>query len=162
MAWARGGRHCRDLQLQVGSLEAQLEDVSAELAAALEASGGSSSGSAPSFGQRVSNPTSGNWIFWFQEGENNNTFRLEISNQIGGTNYYMQAYIENTPYGELQGLSNNFDYSFGDNGDGTFNHLLTSTAPVQAWGSVVFTANQPVPAGDGDRSKISLYLSETP
>ena len=80
-----------------------------------------------------------------------NNFRFLIRNNTGNSINY-QALIKNVPYSYINGQTlKDYTYQVFNNGDGTYNHLFTSTKKLKAWKSKDITgANNIQPPGIGN------------
>jgi len=79
-----------------------------------------------------------------------NNFTLNIRNTTGAPIDY-EVLIENTPYATIPGLVlNNHTYQAIDNGDGTYNHIFTSTSSLGSFASISITGGNNIqPPGSG-------------
>jgi len=79
-----------------------------------------------------------------------NNFTLNIRNTTGAPIDY-EVLIENTPYATISGLVlNNHTYQAIDNGDGTYNHIFTSTSSLGSFASISITGGNNIqPPGSG-------------
>jgi len=88
-----------------------------------------------------------------------NNFRFLIRNNTGKSINY-QALIENVPYSYINGQSlKDYTYQVFNNGNGTYNHLFTSTKKLKAWSSKdISGANNIQPPGNGQNCNcITFY-----
>ncbi|MFS4466552.1 hypothetical protein [Maribacter sp. 2210JD10-5] len=89
---------------------------------------------------------------FMDDGQNGptNTFQLQIRNTTGNAISY-EALIENAPYATIPSLNlGNHTYQVIDNGNGTFNHIFTSTTSLAGFQSRTITGGNNIsPPGTG-------------
>ncbi|WP_111709248.1 hypothetical protein [Lutibacter citreus] len=76
-----------------------------------------------------------------------NDFHMQFRNSKGASIDY-EVLISNTPYSTIPNISSgSYTLNSADNGDGTYNHLITSTSSLGPYSSVTVNGNKPSPAG---------------
>ena len=95
---------------------------------------------APSGGKLVSD--------FFSDGANLAPFSLQLRNTTNAPINW-EATISNAPYATITNLSGPVTLVSSQNADGTYQHLLTGTAPIAAFASAPINGDVPSPAGDG-------------
>ena len=89
-----------------------------------------------------------NWLDDGQFGTSNN-FQLKFSNISGVAKDY-EILIENAPYGDILNLNLvNHTYQVIDNGNNTYNHIFTSTTPLNGGERVINGGSNITPPGSG-------------
>lgn len=82
--------------------------------------------------------------------------RIQLRNQTNAPIQW-QALLENVPYGDLSALgAGTYTLLTDDNGDGTFTHLFTGTAPLDAFQNIVITGGIAV---SGTATGLSIYAA---
>lgn len=80
--------------------------------------------------------------------DNTSPFILNFRNTTAA-DVNWEVLLSNVPYSSIPGLANDtYSSNTSDNGDGTFNYLFTSTAPLGALQSLVITGNNVTPEGN--------------
>ena len=111
-------------------------------------------GSGPVIGTATTNYVNDNC----QDGGGNAPFNLQIRNQTNTADDWQMVW-EDRPYATIPSLSAGpYTHSVIDNGNGTYDHVFTGTAPLGAFANVTITGGLPVPAGDGDCSLVTNYI----
>lgn len=86
------------------------------------------------------------------------SFNMQVGNTTNAAMPDWELLISSVPYNTIPSLTadRTFTIVTGGNTDGTFNHLITGTEPLPAFGNVVFTGGAPTPLG-GNGSGLTLH-----
>ena len=97
----------------------------------------------------------------FQEGDGGSTFDISLRNITASPIPSYSVLIENAPYATIPSPNfGNHTLQTFDNGDGTYNHLFTSTVPLPGNASTQILGGVPSPAGTGITCGcISFYIN---
>jgi len=132
--------------LQSDGIEWQLIN---NLQASSPPAGGGSSGTN---GNGTNGTATNNLVsYWLQDGSNQYAnFEFQIKNE-GGTPLNYEALLENVPYATIPGLNLvEHTYQVIDNGNGSYNHIFTSTSAINPQETVtIYGGPNTTPAGSG-------------